>query len=190
MLNLQGERQFVPFRQLGQYEDLETELYYNRFRYYSAETGCYISQDPIGLKGGSPNLYAYVNNCNGLVDIFVLDFFYQLMKNNEVVYNGITKNPIKDRMADHVRDGKDFTDFRYIEVDDRVASRNLEGSALHNANGIGLQNATRLDGQYWHSYDPNNLKPGRTYFTADEIETKMKDAKTGKIENGKVKLCN
>ena len=43
-----GDRNFIPFRQLGQYEDVETVFYYNRFRYYNPETGGYISQDPIG----------------------------------------------------------------------------------------------------------------------------------------------
>jgi RHS repeat-associated protein len=37
-----------PFRYQGQYQDEETGLYYNRFRYYDAEVGSYISQDPIG----------------------------------------------------------------------------------------------------------------------------------------------
>ncbi|MWP50488.1 RHS repeat-associated core domain-containing protein, partial [Gilliamella sp. Lep-s21] len=32
-------------------EDVETGLYYNRFRYYNPETGLYISQDPIKLAG-------------------------------------------------------------------------------------------------------------------------------------------
>ncbi|WP_099139125.1 DUF6531 domain-containing protein, partial [Xenorhabdus szentirmaii] len=36
----------------GQYEDEESGLYYNRFRYYSPETAQYISPDPIGLLGG------------------------------------------------------------------------------------------------------------------------------------------
>jgi RHS family protein len=40
-----------PFRYQGQYEDSETGLYYNRFRYYDPSTGAYISQDPIGLAG-------------------------------------------------------------------------------------------------------------------------------------------
>ncbi|MFL0183214.1 RHS repeat-associated core domain-containing protein [Tenacibaculum maritimum] len=30
-------------------------MYYNRFRYYSPDTGTYISQDPIGLRGNNPN---------------------------------------------------------------------------------------------------------------------------------------
>ena len=43
---------FIPFKYQGQYEDIETGLYYNRFRYYDSRTGNYISQDPIGLSGG------------------------------------------------------------------------------------------------------------------------------------------
>ena len=50
---------FIPFKYQGQYEDVETGLYYNRFRYYDSCTGNYISQDPIGLSGGD-NLYSYV----------------------------------------------------------------------------------------------------------------------------------
>ena len=66
--NLHGSRKFIPFRQLGQYEDEETGLYYNRFRYYDPRIGNYISQDPIGLAGSNPTLYGYVFNCNVAVD--------------------------------------------------------------------------------------------------------------------------
>ncbi|WP_236545649.1 RHS repeat-associated core domain-containing protein, partial [Tenacibaculum maritimum] len=62
----------TPFRYQGQYEDVETGLYYNRFRYYSPDTGTYISKDPIGLRGNNPNFYAYVKDSNFQVDIFGL----------------------------------------------------------------------------------------------------------------------
>jgi RHS repeat-associated protein len=58
---LHGEKDFCPFRFAGQYEDGETGLYYNRFRYYDPEAGQYIRQDPIGLAGGM-RLYGYVND--------------------------------------------------------------------------------------------------------------------------------
>ncbi len=38
-----------PWRFPGQYEDEETGLYYNRFRYYDPESGRYITQDPLGI---------------------------------------------------------------------------------------------------------------------------------------------
>jgi RHS repeat-associated protein len=60
-----------PFRYQGQYEDSETGLYYNRFRYYSPEEGMYLSKDPIGLAGGL-NTYAYVSDSNILLDIWGL----------------------------------------------------------------------------------------------------------------------
>jgi RHS repeat-associated protein len=59
------------FRYQGQYEDVETGLYYNRFRYYDPEDGVYISKDPISISGGM-NVYGYVHDPNGWVDIFGL----------------------------------------------------------------------------------------------------------------------
>ena len=43
-----------PFRYPGQYADVETGLYYNRFMYYDPVAGQYISQDSTGLAGGNP----------------------------------------------------------------------------------------------------------------------------------------
>jgi RHS repeat-associated protein len=51
-----------PFRFPGQYEDAETGLYYNRFRYYMPDEGVYTQRDPIGLDGGNPTVYGYVWN--------------------------------------------------------------------------------------------------------------------------------
>uniref|UniRef100_UPI0023AAD1B8 RHS repeat-associated core domain-containing protein n=2 Tax=Proteus mirabilis TaxID=584 RepID=UPI0023AAD1B8 len=66
-----------PFRFAGQYEDEESGLYYNRFRYYGRETGQYLSPDPIGLLGGL-NPYGYVHCPTGWVDPFGLSGTSQL----------------------------------------------------------------------------------------------------------------
>ncbi|XOK58295.1 DUF6531 domain-containing protein [Paenibacillus elgii] len=66
-----GKKDFIPFRYQGQYEDVESGFYYNRFRYYSPTEGMYTQQDPIGLAGGI-KLYEYVSNVNLLVDPFGL----------------------------------------------------------------------------------------------------------------------
>ncbi|WP_162903133.1 RHS repeat-associated core domain-containing protein [Taibaiella koreensis] len=72
---LYGERSFIPFRYQGQYEDEETGLYYNRFRYYDCHTGTYISPDPIGLAGNNPTFYSYTHDPNIFFDPFGLTTF-------------------------------------------------------------------------------------------------------------------
>ncbi len=58
-----GDGNSVTFnlRQPGQYEDVETGLYYNGFRTFGPKMGRYTSSDLIGLRGGL-NTYAYVDN--------------------------------------------------------------------------------------------------------------------------------
>ena len=72
LLNLKENREACPFRYPGQYEDTETGLYYNRFRYYDPESGVYISQDPMRMSGGL-GLYSYVHDPNFWVDMFGLN---------------------------------------------------------------------------------------------------------------------
>jgi RHS repeat-associated protein len=50
----------ASFQFAGRENDGAANLYYYRARYYSAQTGRFISQDPIGLSGGI-NVYAYAN---------------------------------------------------------------------------------------------------------------------------------
>lgn len=66
-----GETGSCPFKYQGQYEDVETGLYYNRFRYYAVEEGFYISQDPIGIEGDI-RLYVFSNDTNIFIDLFGL----------------------------------------------------------------------------------------------------------------------
>ena len=78
---------FIPFKYQGQYEDIETGLYYNRFRYYEPNAGSYISQDPIGLEGNNPTLYGYVNDINTYLDVLGLAIIPTVTKgaNKEVL---------------------------------------------------------------------------------------------------------
>ncbi|WP_342596957.1 RHS repeat-associated core domain-containing protein [Cyanobacterium aponinum UTEX 3222] len=46
----------------GREWDEEIDLYYYRARYYSGETGRFISVDPISFDSGTYNLYGYVDN--------------------------------------------------------------------------------------------------------------------------------
>ncbi|SUH24223.1 protein RhsA [Salmonella enterica subsp. enterica] len=63
--NLSGEENPADLEQVirlpGQQYDEESGLYYNRHRYYNPGQGRYITQDPIGLKGGW-NPYTYPLN--------------------------------------------------------------------------------------------------------------------------------
>jgi RHS repeat-associated protein len=62
-----GGRASTPIRFQGQYEDEETGLRYNRWRYYDADTGRFASADPIGLAGGL-NAFGSTPNPNRWID--------------------------------------------------------------------------------------------------------------------------
>nr|EIG6549761.1 hypothetical protein [Escherichia coli] len=55
----------------GQWQDAESGLCYNRFRYYEPETGMYLVSDPLGLQGGEQT-YRYVPNPLGWIDSYGL----------------------------------------------------------------------------------------------------------------------
>lgn len=68
-----------PLRFQGQYCDDETDLYYNRHRYFDHDTGAYASKDPIALLGGinlynyGPNAILYSDPLGLAVDYYPLD---------------------------------------------------------------------------------------------------------------------
>ena len=118
---------FVPFLYQGQYYDFETNLAYNRFRYYSPETGAYISQDPIGLEGNNPNIYAYVEDSNWWLDIFGLACSSAQMANNrkngkkaeDFIHDRLLNNPDIEIIGRNVTvffDKKDGGGVRYIDI--------------------------------------------------------------------------
>jgi RHS repeat-associated protein len=62
-----GGKTETALRFPGQYEDTETGLCYNRFRYYDPEAVRFISSDPIGL-GGGENVFAAPVNLTRWID--------------------------------------------------------------------------------------------------------------------------
>ncbi len=93
---LTGSESDCPFRYQGQYEDMETGLYYNRFRYYSPSEGVYISQDPIGLQSEQANFYAYVPDTSKFVDI------YGLSSNSKKLGEALGQSPGVNHDAHHI----------------------------------------------------------------------------------------
>jgi RHS repeat-associated protein len=59
-----------PFKFVGQYGVMDegNNIYFMRARYYDAETGRFLNEDPLGFEGGDRNLYAYVGG-NPVVNI-------------------------------------------------------------------------------------------------------------------------
>ena len=99
-----------PFRYQGQYEDSETGLYYNRFRYYSPEEGMYISQDPIRLRGNNPTFYGYVSDPNIDSDAFGLT--ETSLNPNEINYSQRTVSDIR------VWDESKYSPIRVMRTED------------------------------------------------------------------------
>jgi RHS repeat-associated protein len=68
----------------GRERDEESDLYYNRARYYDPALGNWISEDPIGFQAGDTNLNRYVgNNPTNATDPSGLDYI-KVDKNNIV----------------------------------------------------------------------------------------------------------
>ena len=57
-----GVRNPVMYGFTGREYDFESGLNCHRARYYNANAGRWLSQDPIGLESGDPNFYRYVGN--------------------------------------------------------------------------------------------------------------------------------
>jgi RHS repeat-associated protein len=154
-----------PIRFQGQWADEESGLYYNRFRYYDAESGRYISSDPIGLLGGL-RLYAYVRNPNGWVDPLGLsgkcpilsgadDLDSITVKNTNLQPDGYQLNNVK------IKDGK-------ILIDGKPA------------NGV-------VD---FVITEKGELKLGAGHYTISGQAASVKGAGELYLENGKIDVVN
>ncbi len=99
------------------YYDTETELCYVRHRYYSCDTGAFISQDPISIAGGL-NVYAYVHDPNSWVDIFGLSGTHGHHSDPKFM-GGDPKQPLTNmKTADHIDLHRDMN--AYLETKTKV----------------------------------------------------------------------
>ncbi|WP_128331449.1 DUF6531 domain-containing protein [Apibacter sp. HY039] len=192
--NLKGDSQWIPFRQLGQYEDVETGLYYNRFRYYSPQTGSYISKDPIGLAGNNPNLYAYTHDSNTMVDPWGLDESLLGSKDNPFTslkqamnkakdLAGIPRSQQPDRQwkigDDITKKGSDLANYQYdsnpgshgrmYEFTD--ANGHKKVIAVHTNDGQLHVHAGNPKGEYPHGWNSYDFKTNR-YAKIDDPNLK------------------
>lgn len=176
----------------GQYFDPESGLHYNRFRYYHALSGTFVSPDPLGLAGGM-NEFLYAINPLNWSDPLGLKCgkknhrysVYVLTQGNppQIVYVGITKRSPASRLQEHSKFKKGQFDKMYV-VDSgltRVQARNIEGSALHNigsSSGVtgipkaSMLNERRNDKQFYHSYGDPPAR-GRTLYDAPTTQSQL-----------------
>lgn len=128
---------------------------YNYKRYYSQETGAYISQDPIGLAGNNPTLYGYVHDPNSWIDVFGL-------KSNSVeLARNLTKKPQGNYAAHHIV----MTGTNDTQMNSLIAQMNTHGININGAeNGIWLpkRDCDKVQGQAQTSHQQDGLH-GKAY---------------------------
>ncbi len=152
-----GDRSLVPFRYQGQYEDVETGLYYNRFRYYSPQMGMYISSDPIGLAGGNPTLYGYVFDSN--IEIDLLGEKPSKINRHHLIPQEMFRNP--DFMNQLKNIGiKDPADFVHRQVSDITEALHKQ---IHKGAGGGKWNMEFRD---WFENNQN--------FSKKDLQTQIR----------------
>ncbi|SCB39946.1 RHS repeat-associated core domain-containing protein [Rhizobium hainanense] len=137
-----------PIRFQGQWEDEESGLFYNRYRYYDPLTTQYLSVDPVGLFGGS-RPQAYVENPNSWVDP------WGLAGTTYITYQGIdaaTGKPYVGFASGPFDSGADVLNYRYssnfsrfqdaqppvilYEGPDRDVARGLEQDQFEKLGGL------------------------------------------------------
>ena len=188
-------RPFIPFLYQGQYYDFETNLAYNRFRYYSPETGAYISQDPIRLIGGA-NLYDYVHDTNTYLDIFGLSSTQlgrNLMKAGDT--HGVlvtSENKSTEWQAHHLIPEQVWNDNRAFLNEVGMKGKGFGRDSA--SNGIFLNSSEALGNKnnflYYHngSHSTYNTDVGdRIKKIKDEYEKIANDPKKSQLEKAEAR---
>ncbi|CNL55950.1 RHS protein [Yersinia pseudotuberculosis] len=146
-----------PLRMQGQYYDTESGLHYNRYRYYDPACGVFISQDPIGLKGGL-NPYQFAVNTLGWVDPLGLTgiIYLRTDRRSGREYIGKSKNQqtYEKRKKAHDRKAKKndptHQGYNFVELEQSIVGADplakaeedwiRAGEGPTGVNGAGLEN--------------------------------------------------
>ena len=153
-----------PWRYPGQYEDSETGLYYNRFRYYDPEAGRYISPDPIGLLGGL-NLYGYVHDPLGWIDPLGLNCGRQgermarrYLKGEGLTFVGSIQNRSNHGIDAIARDARGQLHVFEVKTTEGLRAPTLKGDQTRGAQDFAesrLQRAAQAKGPWNAVHDPH-----------------------------------
>jgi RHS repeat-associated protein len=112
-----------PIKMQGQQLDVETGLFYNRYRYYDPGVGRYTTQDPIGLRGGihtyeyamgQPNRYV---DPPGLWSTEAHNFFI------DKAFQGLSPNNIEA-----IKSGSAAADYAYFQTDEYTYMHAMSGN--------------------------------------------------------------
>ncbi|MFQ1700249.1 RHS repeat-associated core domain-containing protein [Loktanella agnita] len=164
----------------GQWADEESGLHYNRFRYYDAEAGQYLSSDPIRLKGGI-RLQGYVTDPNYWIDP------------RGLAACAYAENPSQLFAQTRQRAGVDLTPAQMREINatrDRIrrgdtSQFDRDGTPYDNSSLVDPNSSILQSGSYtewtvraWHGASQSGpmrivreTNTGRQYFTPDHYRT-------------------
>jgi RHS repeat-associated protein len=139
--------------------DAETDLYYNRFRYYDPDSGNYLSQDPIGLEGNNPTFYGYVHDPNAWIDELGL---------NRNAHLAIGRHPVTGVPFDD-NGFPDFSDYLYpIGINDVTINPTGNRDLDFKAANLKARYDETPKGYTWHHHQ----EKGRMQLVDSDIHSK------------------
>lgn len=171
----QGNGPDCEIRFPGQWFDSETGFHYNRFRYYNPSTGIYISQDPIGLRGGI-NPYAYGIDPLNWIDPFGLATLFRGMKKDAdgqpIVYSGEGgkgQNAADSLGVRPVDEGRMSTNSDPANIQDHRKPAEFGGSKPNETTAM-FTIDTDVLAQHGLIHVPDGKKPGDTHVSITVAE--------------------
>ncbi|HLP42775.1 MAG TPA: DUF6531 domain-containing protein [Fibrobacteria bacterium] len=176
VVSLKGDRDACPFRFRGQYEDAETGLYCNRFRYYDPSIGSYVSQDPLGQLSklysfvGDPTLAGDPFGLHEWVDPNDLNYSQAYVEGDTVDYERDMKNGDWD-WDRKSKKGNNVAVLNVVEVDGQLVS-------MDNRRLLAAQNAN-LPKVPINRVNLDDIKPGTTITWRESLKRRLNSKPVG-----------